>query len=247
MKKLKKLLPLLVVLLFTGCSSLFSKWEVKDEKHTPEQAKVWHISLTDSIQENVLISEWYGTETPIIYLRKTGNMSEKEFAFLDGLAKKDVSEITQEDLERFDELVIKYNQKLRREFFLEPENIKDGRSLVRQMLRDSRDRLDTPGRWIAENVVEPEDWAKIVAMAGQPDLTEKDVKTLVKILNRAMKEDKFFNHNYWLNIEISERTEDLMRLANMNPRTSLIRNNLNAKALFVAYSEYLSAMERWDN
>lgn len=244
MKRFIKLLIVGVMIVLTGCSSITSK-DSNKVTYTKEEAKVWNVTLVESIKENVLMHEWYGSENPIIYLRKTRKMSEKEFRFLDDMGKKPVEEITDEDLERFTSLVAKYNKKLERKFFLERENIKDGRGFVRQMARDAKSGIDTPAKWISQNVAEKGEWDLIEKLAEKDDLTEKDLKALTKTLNKFMTRDNFFNYTYWVNVEISERVADTIRLSNITPRTALIRNNLNAKAFYVVYSDYLSQLDRW--
>ncbi len=243
-KNFIKIVSLLSLILLTSCTSLFGSSRVKEQDYTPEEAKNWDVTLANSLMKNALIPEWYGNEKPIIYLRKTGKMDEKEFKFLETLRTKTIEK---EDLDKFSSLVYKYNSKIEREFFLENENIKDGKALVAKMVEESELRVNNPSKHIKDHVADKKQWNKIVAMSKKPDLNEDDIKSLRKILNDFIDNEKFFDQVAWLNTEISERTADLVRVNAIKDKDDLEFNNLNAKALYVAYSEYLSNMDRWDD
>lgn len=243
-KNFIKIVSLLSLILLTSCTSLFGSSRVKEQDYTPEEAKNWDVTLADSLKKNALIPEWYGNEKPIIYLRKTGKMDEKEFKFLETLRTKTIEK---EDLDKFSTLVYKYNSKIEREFYLEDENIKDGKALVAQMVEESQLRVNNPSKHIKDHIADKKQWDKIVEMSKKPDLNEDDIKALRKILNDFIENENFFNQVAWLNTEISERTADLVRVNAIKDKDDLEFNNLNAKALYVAYSEYLSNMDRWDD
>ena len=243
-KNFIKIVSLLSLVLLTSCTSLFGSSRVKEVEYTPEEAKNWENTLVTSIRKNALIPEWYGGEKPIIYLRKTGKMDEKEFKFLESLKTK---QIEKEDMDKFNSLVYKYNSKLEREFYLDDENIKDGKGLVVKMVEDSRLRVQNPSRYIMENIAETKQWNKIVELSNKADLDEDDITDLRKILNDFIDNEEFFNQVAWLNTEISARTADLVRVNSIKDKDDLEFNNLNAKALYVAYSDYLSTMDRWDD
>lgn len=243
-KNIMRALMILSIALFTSCTSMWGTPRVKEENHTVEQAREWDKTLATSIKRNAMIPEWYGEERPIIYLRKAGIMNEKEFKFLESLRTKDP--IEQEDLDKFDKLVAKYNNKIEREFWLEVENIKDGKSLAKKIVSDSRKIGNNPSKRMKE-VMDSKDWSELVALSEKSDLDEDDVDDLVDILNDVLEMDMYFSRDAWLSVEISERTADLLRLEQVQDKTNLVLNNLNAKAMYIAYSEYLSKMDRWDD
>ena len=193
------------------------------------------------------LEDWYGDENPIMYLRKTGKMSEKDFQFLLSLEKKDVTEITDDEYGKFLDLVTKYNKKMPRKFFLENENIKDPKGLVDRMVRESFVRMPNPSNHIKDVVATEDEWNKIVEYSKQTDLSEKDTKQLRKLLNKFIKRDEFFSTEVWYNREVSAR---MIKIANINAKenkTAIEKNNINAKALYIAYPEYFSKLEKWDN
>ena len=122
---------LFVVALLASCSSL-EKGASLEQKYsiTKESAKEWDKTIIQVVEGESLIEDWYGNENPIIYLRKTGKMSEKDFNFLTSLEKKDVTTITDEEYSDFLDLVNKYNKKLPRKFYLADENLKNPKGLV---------------------------------------------------------------------------------------------------------------------
>ena len=241
---MKKLLAVGVLLLVSACSSVkvAEKHEIKDE-----DIKNWDRTIAKVVVEESLIPDWYGNQNPIYYLQKTGKMSEKDFNFLTSLGDKNVNDITDDEFERFVDLVKKYNKKMPRKFFLENENIKDPKGLVEAMVRESYLRMDTPSSHIKEVVATPEEWEEIVAFSKQTDLNEKDVKKLRKLLNSFIKRDEFYSTETWYNREVSART---IKIAGINARenkTAIEKNNVNAKALYLAYPEYFSKLEKWDD
>ncbi len=244
MKKLLSIFAMLTLVIFTGCSSLFSKNSNEEEKFTKEDVKAWNVTMEKSIEKNASMPEWYGEENPIFYLRKTGKMSEKEFNFLTSLEKK---EITNEDIEQFSDLVKKYNKKISRKFFLKDENIKDGKGLTEKMVSESYQRMNNPSNHIFKEVATEKEWKKIVELSKKQDLSEDDIKDLRKLLNKFIKREEFFDVKSWYNKEISERTNNIVNIYNKKDKTGVEENNVNAKALYIAYPEYFSKMDRWDN
>ncbi|MGL5122895.1 MAG: hypothetical protein ACRC6K_01830 [Fusobacteriaceae bacterium] len=244
MKKILNIFVILALVIFVGCSSLFNKNSKEEKKFTKEDVKVWNITLENSIIENASMPEWYGEENPIFYLRKTGKMSEKDFLFLTSLEKK---EITDEDIENFNDLVKKYNKKISRKFFLKDENIKYGKGLVEKMVSESYQRMSNPSNHIFNEVATEKEWKKIVELSKKQDLTEDDTKKLRKILNKFIKREEFFDSKSWYNKEVSERTTNIVGIFTKETKTNIEKNNVNAKALYIAYEEYFSKMERWDN
>ena len=231
MKKL--FLGLLISMLFISCSSM-EKGSSLEQKYniTKASAKEWDKTIINVIEGEALIEDWYGDENPIMYLRKTGKMSEKDFQFLLSLEKKDVTEITDDEYGKF---------------FLENENIKDPKGLVDRMVRESFVRMPNPSNHIKDVVATEDEWNKIVEYSKQTDLSEKDTKQLRKLLNKFIKRDEFFSTEVWYNREVSAR---MIKIANINAKenkTAIEKNNINAKALYIAYPEYFSKLEKWDN
>lgn len=236
------------VILLASCSSL-DKGTSLEQKYsiTKESAKEWDKTIIKVVEGESLIEDWYGNENPIIYLRKTGKMSEKDFNFLTSLEKKDVTTITDEEYEEFLDLVAKYNKKLPRKFYLSDENLKNPKGLVDRMVRESFVKMETPSSHIKNVVATPEEWEEIVAFSQQNDLSEKDTKKLRKLLNKFIKRDEFYNERAWYNREISDRVVEITNIDAKENITSLEKNNVNAKALYIAYPEYFSNLEKWDN
>lgn len=239
---------ILAVVLLASCSSL-DKGASLEQKYsiTKESAKDWDKTIIKVVEGESLIGDWYGNENPIIYLRKTGKMSEKDFNFLTSLEKKDVTTITDEEYEQFLDLVNKYNKKLPRKFYLADENLKNPKGLVDRMVRESFVKMDTPSSHIKNVVATEDEWEQIVAFSQQNDLSEKDSKKLRKILNKFIKRSEFYDERAWYNREISDRVIQLTNIDAKENTTSLEQNNVNAKALYIAYPEYFSTLDRWDN
>ncbi len=246
MKKL--FLGLLISMFFISCSSM-EKGSSLEQKYniTKASAKEWDKTIINVIEGEALIEDWYGDENPIMYLRKTGKMSEKDFQFLLSLEKKDVTEITDDEYDQFLGLVTKYNKKMPRKFFLENENIKDPKGLVDRMVRESFVRMQNPSNHIKDVVATEDEWNKIVAFSKQTDLNEKDTKQLRKLLNKFIKRDEFFSTEVWYNREVSARMIKIANINAKNNKTAIEKNNINAKALYIAYPEYFSKLDKWDN
>lgn len=239
---------LFVVALLVSCSSL-EKGASLEQKYsiTKESAKEWDKTIIQVVEGESLIEDWYGNENPIIYLRKTGKMSEKDFNFLTSLEKKDVTTITDEEYSDFLDLVNKYNKKLPRKFYLADENLKNPKGLVDRMVRESFVKMENPSNHIKNVVATQEEWEQIVAFSQQNDLSEKDTKKLRKILNKFIKRNEFYDERAWYNREISDRVIKITNIDAKENTTSLEQNNVNAKALYIAYPEYFSTLDKWDD
>lgn len=239
---------LFVVALLASCSSL-EKGASLEKKYsiTKESAKEWDKTIIQVVEGESLIEDWYGNENPIIYLRKTGKMSEKDFNFLTSLEKKDATTITDEEYSDFLDLVNKYNKKLPRKFYLADENLKNPKGLVDRMVRESFVKMENPSNHIKNVVATQEEWEQIVAFSQQNDLSEKDTKKLRKILNKFIKRNEFYDERAWYNREISDRVIKITNIDAKENITSLEQNNVNAKALYIAYPEYFSTLDKWDD
>lgn len=239
---MKKLLAVGALLLVTACSSVkvAEKHEIKDE-----DMKQWDVTISKVVVEESLIPDWYGNQNPIYYLQKTGKMSEKDYNFFQSLTKKE--ELTEEDRDKFNSLLNGYVSKLDRDFYLSDTNIKNAKGLVDKMVHEAPLRMANPSNHIQNVVATPEEWNEIVALSEKDDLDTKDVKKLRKLLNKFIKRTEFFSENSWYGSEVSDRLMEIVTIYKKGNLTKQQRNNVNAKALYIAYSAYLSELEKWDD
>lgn len=244
MKKI--FLSLIALLIFISCSStpkstsLIEKYSI-----TKDSAKNWDTTIANVIMAEAEIPEWYGDENPILNLRKARKMSEKDFYFLDNLGKQNASEISDEDFEHFIDLLEKYVSKLPRRFFLDNTNIKDPIGLAKYIVTAANSPTDNPSKHIKETVAEKEEWELIVSYSQKADLKEKEVRKFRKLLNKFIGRKEFYNSDIWFQQEISDRTVQLSNLNKKDPKSKIELNNINAKALYVAYSTYFSRLDKW--
>ena len=244
---MKKILFLLVMIFtLVSCSSIATKKGLI-EKYSldKEAAHNWEKTMPKIMVEEATNPDWYGEENPLVNFRKQGKMSEKEYYFLDYLGKTPVSEITDEDFDRFTKLLTSYVNKMPRKFILEETNIKDPKGLVDYMVKQANSQLDNPSKYIKEEVADEEEWAQIVKFSEQDDLKAKDVKKLRKLLASFVKRNNFYHEQVWLQVEVSQRMMQLSNLAKKPEKTKLELNNVNAKALYLAYPQFLSKIDRW--
>ena len=244
MKKILFLLAMIFTLV--SCSSIATKKGLI-EKYSldKESAHNWEKTMPKVMVEEATNPDWYGEENPLVNFRKQGKMSEKEYYFLDYLGKTPANEITDEDFDRFAKLLTSYVNKMPRKFILEETNIKDPKGLVDYMVKQANSQLDNPSKYIKEEVADEEEWAQIVKFSEQADLKAKDVKKLRKLLASFVKRNNFYHEQVWLQVEVSERMIQLSNLAKKPEKTKLELNNVNAKALYLAYPQFLSKIDRW--
>ena len=77
MKKL--ILSMLIAVFFISCSSAEKAGSLEQKYNiTKQSAKEWDKTIINVVVGEALIEDWYGEENPILYLRKTGKMSEKD-------------------------------------------------------------------------------------------------------------------------------------------------------------------------
>ena len=244
MKKILFLLAMIFTLV--SCSSIATKKGLI-EKYSldKESAHNWEKTMPKVMVEEATNPDWYGEENPLVNFRKQGKMSEKEYYFLDYLGKTPANEITDEDFDRFAKLLTSYVNKMPRKFILEETNIKDPKGLVDYMVKQANSQLDNPSKYIKEEVADEEEWAQIVKFSEQDDLKPKDVKKLRKLLASFVKRSNFYYEQVWLQVEVSERMIQLSNLAKKPDKTKLELNNVNAKALYLAYPQFLSKIDKW--
>ena len=244
MKKILFLLAMIFTLV--SCSSIATKKGLI-EKYSldKESAHNWEKTMPKVMMEEATNPDWYGEENPLVNFRKQGKMSEKDYYFLDYLGKTPTNEITDEDFDRFTKLLTSYVNKMPRKFILEETNIKDPKGLVDYMVKQANSQLDNPSKYIKEAVADKEEWAQIEAFSQQSDLKAKDVKKLRKLLASFVKRNNFYYEQAWLQVEVSDRMIQLSNLAKKTEKTKLELNNVNAKALYLAYPQFLSKIDRW--
>ena len=245
MKKLLFLLAMIFTLV--SCSSTTNKKDlVQKYSLDKESAHNWETVMPNVMMAEATNPDWYGEDNPLISLRKQGKMSEREYYFLDYLGKTPANQITDEEFDRFAKILTSFVNRTPRNFILEETNIKDPKGLVDFMVKEANSsQLDNPSKYIKEVVADKEEWAQIVALSQKADLNSKDVRKLRKLLVAFVKRENFFNEQVWLQVEVSDRVLKLAQMARKVPKTKRELNNVNAKALYLAYPQFLSKIDRW--
>ena len=245
MKKLLFLLAMIFTLV--SCSSTTNKKDlVQKYSLDKESAHNWETVMPNVMMAEATNPDWYGEDNPLISLRKQGKMSEREYYFLDYLGKTPANQITDEEFDRFAKILTSFVNRTPRNFILEETNIKDPKGLVDFIVKEANSsQLDNPSKYIKEVVADKEEWAQIVALSEKADLNSKDVRKLRKLLVAFAKRENFFNEQVWLQVEVSDRVLKLAQMARKVPKTKRELNNVNAKALYLAYPQFLSKIDRW--
>lgn len=245
MKKILFLLAMIFTLV--SCSSTTNKKDlVQKYSLDKESAHNWETVMPNVMMAEATNPDWYGEDNPLVSLRKQGKMSEREFYFLDYLGKTPANQITDEEFDRFAKILTSFVNRTPRNFILEETNIKDPKGLVDFIVKEANSsQLDNPSKYIKEVVADKEEWAQIVALSEKADLNSKDVRKLRKLLVAFVKRENFFNEQVWLQVEVSDRVLQLAQMARKVPKTKRELNNVNAKALYLAYPQFLSKIDRW--
>ena len=245
MKKILFLLAMIFTLV--SCSSATNKKDlVQKYSLDKESAHNWETVMPNVMMAEATNPDWYGEDNPLISLRKQGKMSEREYYFLDYLGKTPANQITDEEFDRFAKILTSFVNRTPRNFILEETNIKDPKGLVDFIVKEANSsQLDNPSKYIKEVVADKEEWAQIVALSEKADLNSKDVRKLRKLLVAFVKRENFFNEQVWLQVEVSDRVLQLAQMARKIPKTKRELNNVNAKALYLAYPQFLSKIDRW--
>ena len=245
MKKILFLLAMIFTLV--SCSSTTNKKDlVQKYSLDKESAHNWETVMPNVMMAEATNPDWYGEDNPLISLRKQGKMSEREYYFLDYLGKTPANQITDEEFDRFAKILTSFVNRTPRNFILEETNIKDPKWLVDFIVKEANSsQLDNPSKYIKEVVADKEEWAQIVALSQKADLNSKDVRKLRKLLVAFVKRENFFNEQVWLQVEVSDRVLKLAQMARKVPKTKRELNNVNAKALYLAYPQFLSKIDRW--
>ncbi len=245
MKKILFLLAMIFTLV--SCSSTTNKKDlIQKYSLDKESAHNWETVMPNVMMAEATNPDWYGEDNPLVSLRKQGKMSEREYYFLDYLGKTPANQITDEEFDRFAKILTSFVNRTPRNFILEETNIKDPKGLVDFMVKEANSsQLDNPSKYIKEVVADKEEWAQIVALSEKADLNSKDVRKLRKLLVSFVKRENFFNEQVWLQVEVSDRVLQLAQMARKVPKTKRELNNVNAKALYLAYPQFLSKIDRW--
>ena len=245
MKKILFLLAMIFTLV--SCSSTTNKKDlIQKYSLDKESAHNWETVMPNVMMAEATNPDWYGEDNPLISLRKQGKMSEREYYFLDYLGKTPANQITDEEFDRFAKILTSFVNRTPRNFILEETNIKDPKGLVDFMVKEANSsQLDNPSKYIKEVVADKEEWAQIVALSEKADLNSKDVRKLRKLLASFVKRENFFNEQVWLQVEVSDRVLQLAQMSRKVPKTKRELNNVNAKALYLAYPQFLSKIDRW--
>ena len=245
MKKILFLLAMIFTLV--SCSSTTNKKDlIQKYSLDKESAHNWETVMPNVMMAEATNPDWYGEDNPLVSLRKQGKMSEREYYFLDYLGKTPANQITDEEFDRFAKILTSFVNRTPRNFILEETNIKDPKGLVDFIVKEANSsQLDNPSKYIKEVVADKEEWAQIVALSQKSDLNSKDVRKLRKLLAAFVKRENFFNEQVWLQVEVSDRVLQLAQMAKKVPKTKRELNNVNAKALYLAYPQFLSKIDRW--
>ena len=245
MKKILFLLAMIFTLV--SCSSTTNKKDlIQKYSLDKESAHNWETVMPNVMMAEATNPDWYGEDNPLVSLRKQGKMSEREYYFLDYLGKTPANQITDEEFDRFAKILTSFVNRTPRNFILEETNIKDPKGLVDFMVKEANSsQLDNPSKYIKEVVADKEEWAEIVALSEKADLNSKDVRKLRKLLATFVKRENFFNEQVWLQVEVSDRVLQLAQMSRKVPKTKRELNNVNAKALYLAYPQFLSKIDRW--
>ena len=245
MKKILFLLAMIFTLV--SCSSTTNKKDlIQKYSLDKESAHNWETVMPNLMMAEATNPDWYGEDNPLISLRKQGKMSEREYYFLDYLGKTPANQITDEEFDRFAKILTSFVNRTPRNFILEETNIKDPKGLVDFIVKEANSsQLDNPSKYIKEVVADKEEWAEIVALSEKADLNSKDVRKLRKLLVAFVKRENFFNEQVWLQVEVSDRVLQLAQMSRKVPKTKRELNNVNAKALYLAYPQFLSKIDRW--
>lgn len=245
MKKILFLLAMIFTLV--SCSSTTNKKDlIQKYSLDKESAHNWETVMPNVMMAEATNPDWYGEDNPLVSLRKQGKMSEREFYFLDYLGKTPANQITDEEFDRFAKILTSFVNRTPRNFILEETNIKDPKGLVDFIVKEANSsQLDNPSKYIKEVVADKEEWAQIVALSEKADLNSKDVRKLRKLLAAFVKRENFFNEQVWLQVEVSDRVLQLAQMSKKVPKTKRELNNVNAKALYLAYPQFLSKIDRW--
>ena len=128
---------------------------------------------------------------------------------------------------------------------LRDENLKDPKGFLDTLVRESYLSLETPSSHIMNKVLSNKEKDLVTSYAKLDDLDTKQVKKLRKLLNSLLGRKAFFNENVWYNRKVSQNILELAEISKKEKLSRKERKNLNARALYEAYPEYFSNLEKW--
>jgi len=245
MKKMNKILLVIMVIFLGACSSL----KVDQTKYdvTTDSIKEPYKVMDEIIKKEAVLGDWYNNEEPTHYLttRQIIKKDGKDEAFLNGLKTKE--DINSEDLENFNKMTVKYLNKLKRKYQLKDENIKNTKGMTSALVIGYNTDYPTLAKHMMTDVATEKERNKIFELNKklEDEMTDGDRKALRKLLNKWMKRDEFFDSESLFGSEISENTIKLDEISKKDDITSLERNNINAKAMEIAFPELISKLGRW--
>lgn len=252
---MKKILSIFFVLIFASCSVLntakrtFTSVDTKfiTEKYNLNkyELKHWENVIGTIVVNESDISDWYGSQNPLQYLRMTGTMTDKDLYFFRSLEQKNPLDITDNEFNEFNKIVAYYISSLAKNYTLKSENIKDPKGIVDLIVSESK-KNNTISEYIKNNIATKDEWQFIENEASKKDVSENERKELTKIFNNFIKHKDFFNEKLWIKQGINDSLLEIIKLSKRENLTELNINNINSKALFLAYPGYFSKLERWN-
>ena len=244
MKKMNKILLVIMVVFLGACSSL--DVDTSKYKITTETLKEPYKVMDDILIRESVLSDWYNNEEPVHYLttRQVIKKGGKDEIFLNSLKTK---KITDEDIEEFNKLTKKYLNKLERKYKLKDENIKDTKELVKNLVIGYNVVYPTTSKHLMTVVATEEERNDILELnkKTEDEMTDKDRTKVRKLLNKWLERKEFFDGESIYSAEISQETIKLVELSKKRNLTTLELNNLNAKAMEIAFPELISSLSRW--
>ncbi len=244
MKKMNKILLVMMVIFLGACSSM--NIDTSKYKITTETLKEPYKVMDEILIRESILPDWYNNEEPVHYLttRQIIKKDSKDEIFLNSLKTK---EITDEDIENFNKLTKKYLNKLERKYKLKDENIKDTKGLVKELVIGYNVIYPTTAKHLMTVVATEEERNYILELnkKSEDEMTDKDRTKVRKLLNKWLERKEFFDGESIYSAEISKDTVKLVELSKKKNLTTLEVNNLNAKAMEIAFPELISSLSRW--
>ncbi|MEI6856403.1 hypothetical protein [Psychrilyobacter sp.] len=244
MKKMSKILLVIMVVFLGACSSM--NIDTSKYKITTETLKEPYKVMDEILIRESILSDWYNNEEPVRYLttRQIIKKDGKEEVFLNSLKTK---KITDEDIEKFNELTKKYLNKLEKKYKLKDENIKNTKELIKNLVIGYNVVYSTTAKHIMTVVATESERNYVLELnkKSEDEMTDKDRTKVRKLLNKWLERKEFFDGESIYSAEVSKDTVKLVELSKKKELTSLELNNLNAKAMEVAFPELISTLSRW--
>jgi len=244
MKKINKILLVIMVIFLGACSSM--DIDAGKYKITAETLKEPYKVMDEILIRESILSDWYNNEEPVRYLttRQIIKKDGKDEVFLNSLKTK---EITDKDVEKFNKLTKKYLNELERKYKLKDENIKDTKELVKKLVIGYNVIYPTTEKHLMTVVATENERDYILELnkKSEDEMTDKDRTKVRKLLNKWLERKEFFDGESIYSSEISKDTVKLVELSKKKELTSLELNNLNAKAMEIAFPELISSLSRW--